>query len=157
MASDAIEIMLVEDTASDAELTMVAFSRSHLANKIFVAGDGVEALDYMFCRGKFSDRQSDATPKLILLDLKLPKISGLDVLKQLKGDARTRSTPIVALTSSNDHRDIADCYALGVNSYIVKPVNFQKFSDAVRQLGLYWLLLNKPPPKTPGYVPPQTA
>jgi two-component system, response regulator len=157
MMSNAVEILLVEDTPSDAELTMLAFSRGHLANKLQVANDGIEALDYMFCRGKFSDRKFDDVPKLILLDLKLPKISGLEVLKQLKTDPRTRATPIVVLTSSNQQRDIADCYALGVNSYIIKPVNFQKFADAVRQLGMYWLLLNELPPQPAGYVPPQTV
>jgi CheY-like chemotaxis protein len=139
-----IEILLVEDNPSDVELTMHALRENHIGNQVKVVRDGAEALSVFFD----SDSQTGQPithPKLILLDLKLPKIDGLEVLKQLKDDPRTKSIPVVMLTSSNEERDVVESYKLGVNSYIVKPVDFEQFTDSVRQLGLYWLILNQAP------------
>lgn len=137
-----VDILLVEDNASDLELTLHALRKYRLTNNIEIARDGAEALDFLFS----GDEHDPAKPpRLVLLDLKLPKVDGLEVLKRLKNDRRTQSIPIVILTSSNQERDLVESYALGVNSYIVKPVDFNQFIDAVRQLGLYWLLLNQPP------------
>lgn len=141
--NEAIEILLVEDTPSDVELTLRAFKKNNFANKIFVVGDGQEALDYIYKEGQFKDRETTELPRLILLDLKLPKISGIEVLKVLKTDPVTKKIPIVVLTSSKEDRDIHECYNLGVNSYIAKPVDFNQFVTTVRELGLYWLLLNE--------------
>ncbi|HTP43659.1 MAG TPA: response regulator [Candidatus Acidoferrum sp.] len=143
--SDAIEILLVEDNPADAELTIHALQKSKLVNQIRHLQDGAEALDFLFCRGSFSSRQS-APPRLILLDLKLPKVDGLDVLKEIKSDFRTKAIPVILLTSSKEERDVAASYRLGVNSYIQKPVNFAEFQDVVKQLGMYWLLVNSKPP-----------
>lgn len=144
----AVEILLVEDNSSDAELTLHAFRKSKLANRVELARDGAEALDFLFCRGAFSARHFDSPPNLILLDLKLPKVDGLQVLETVKGDARTKAIPIIVLTSSKEETDLVKSYKLGVNSYIQKPVNFSEFQDVVQQLGMYWLLLNNGPPVT---------
>ncbi len=143
MAQDPVEILLVEDNPHDAELALYALQKHKLANHIEVLRDGAEALDYLFCRGSHTGRHLDDQPKLILLDLKLPKMDGIDVLRELKADPRTQAIPVVMLTSSREERDIVESYRLGVNSYIVKPVDFQRFTDAVRQIGFYWLLLNE--------------
>ncbi len=141
---NAVEILLIEDNPRDAELTLRAFKKNNLANNILVAEDGVEALDFFFCRGKFADRNILNPPKVVLLDLKLPKISGLEVLKTVKGDQRTAHIPIVVVTSSNQEPDIIEAYKLGANSYVVKPVDFDQFINAMSSLGLYWLLVNEP-------------
>lgn len=143
--SRSIEILLVEDSPEDLELTLRALRKANLANHIEVARDGAEALDFIFCEGAHKHRRMDDVPRLILLDLKLPKIDGLEVLKRIKSEERTRSIPIVILTSSKEQKDVLEGYRLGVNSYIVKPVNFDGFTAAVQELGMYWLLLNQPP------------
>jgi CheY-like chemotaxis protein len=140
-----VEILLVEDNPSDAELALHALKKHKLANRIEVVRDGAEALDFIFARGSFSHRDINQTPRVVLLDLKLPKVDGLEVLRQVKGDPRTRKIPVVVLTSSREERDVMESYNLGVNSYILKPVDFQQFTEAVRTIGLYWLLLNEPP------------
>ena len=137
------EILLVEDNASDEALTLRAFKKSNFVNPIVVARDGQQALDYLFARGPHAGRE---LPQVVLLDLKLPKVDGLDVLKALRADARTKLLPVVVLTSSNEERDLLNSYSLGANSYVQKPVDFGQFAEAVRQLGLYWLVLNHPPP-----------
>lgn len=139
------EILLIEDNMSDAELTIRALKKSYIANKIVHLKDGVEALDYLFGEGPFATRDISIRPRVILLDLKMPKVDGIEVLRRVKSDERTRSIPIVVLTSSNEDPDVATCYELGVNSYIVKPVGFEGFYKAVSELGMYWLLLNQPP------------
>jgi two-component system, response regulator len=141
-----VEILLVEDNSADAELTLHAMRKSKLANNIELVRDGEEALDFLFCRGNFSHRHVSAAPRLILLDLKLPKVNGLQVLQTIKRDPRTRAIPVIILTSSKEERDLVNSYQFGVNSYIQKPVNFAEFQEVVRQLGMYWLLLNQPPP-----------
>ncbi|MCD4753014.1 MAG: response regulator [Anaerolineaceae bacterium] len=138
-----VEILLVEDNPQDEELTLHALRKSKLINPIHVVRDGAEALDFIFTRGQFSNRQIDSPPKVILLDLKLPKIDGLEVLRQIKEDPRTKSIPVVVLTSSQLEEDIIKSYELGVNSFITKPVDFQQFSEAIVQIGLYWAVLNK--------------
>ena len=143
---DGVEILLVEDNASDAELTFHALQKQNLANRIQHVWDGEEALEFLFCRGAFSARRPELGPRLILLDLKLPKIDGLQVLREIKNDPGTRRIPVIILTSSKEERDLVNSYQLGVNSYIQKPVNFAEFQDTVRQLGMYWLLLNAAPP-----------
>jgi CheY-like chemotaxis protein len=143
--SNEVEILLVEDNPNDVELTLRALKKNHLANRVVVVTDGEEALDFIFARGQFNNRKIEDGPKVILLDLKLPKVDGLEVLRAVKGDPRTKVIPVVVLTSSNEERDILESYHLGVNSYIVKPVDFDKFIEAVNSLGLYWLLLNQPP------------
>ena len=140
------EILLVEDNPSDPELTIHALEKSKVINKIQHLQDGAAALDYLFCRGAYSDRHFDSPPRLILLDLKLPKIDGLGVLQEIKTDPRTKAIPVILLTSSKEERDVAMGYQLGVNSYIQKPVNFTEFQDVVKQLGMYWLLVNAKPP-----------
>jgi two-component system, response regulator len=144
--TDVIEILLVEDNPSDAELTLHALRKHKVANQIQHVRDGEEALDFLFCRGSFSGRQFDNAPHLVLLDLKLPKVDGLPVLQAVKSDPRTRAIPIIVLTSSKEERDMVNTYQFGANSYIQKPVNFGDFQDVVRQLGLYWLLMNSKPP-----------
>lgn len=143
--SEPVKILLVEDNPNDVELALHAFKKHRLSNSVHVVRDGEEALDFLFCRGAWSDRDKSSGPRIILLDLKLPKVDGLEVLRQIKGDPSTRTTPIVVLTSSSEEPDIEECYRLGVNSYIVKPVDFDQFSEAVAQLGFYWLLLNVAP------------
>jgi CheY-like chemotaxis protein len=145
MDENSIEILLVEDNPNDVELTLHALKKNNLTNRIHVVRDGAEALEYLFSSGAYAGRDLNQTPKVILLDLKLPKVDGMEVLKRIKADERTRSIPVVVLTSSREERDIVDSYRLGVNSYITKPVDFDQFTEAVRQLGLYWLLLNQPP------------
>jgi two-component system, response regulator len=141
---NAVEIFIVEDNKEDAELTLRALKKNNLANNLLIARDGAEALDFFFCRGKFTNRSFSNTPKIVLLDLKLPKISGLEVLKIVKGDDRTSNIPIVVVTSSREEPDIHEAYKLGVNSYVVKPVDFDQFLNAMSSLGLYWLLVNEP-------------
>ena len=145
MTEHTVEILLVEDNPSDVELTLHAFAKHNLTNQIHVVRDGAEALDFLFCTGPYASRDANARPKVILLDLKLPKVDGLEVLRHVKTDARTRLIPVVVLTSSGEERDLVESYALGVNSYIRKPVDFEQFTEAVRLVGLYWLLLNQPP------------
>src|SRR5271156_2104090 len=140
-----VEILIVEDTQQDLDLALRALRKAKLSNRIQVARDGEEALQFIFCEGPYAQRKIENGPKVILLDLKLPKIDGLEVLQRIKGDPRTKSIPVVILTSSKEQNDVVDSYDLGVNSYIVKPVNFEQFSEAVQNLGLYWLLLNHPP------------
>jgi two-component system response regulator len=140
-----MEVLLVEDNPSDLELTLHVFEKHRLANHIKVARDGAEALEVLLGAEGDSASHSEPLPKVILLDLKLPKVSGLEVLAKIKADARTKSIPVVVLTSSREDRDLFRCYELGVNSYIVKPVDFAQFSEAIRQLGLYWLVLNERP------------
>jgi two-component system response regulator len=141
-----MRILLVEDNPSDIELTIRAFERSRIANELIVAEDGQEALDYLWGQGKWEGRNIQDLPALTLLDLKLPKVSGLEVLRRIRGEARTRRIPVVILTSSKEDQDMAASYDLGVNSYIRKPVDFTQFVSAAEQLGLYWLLMNEPPP-----------
>lgn len=145
MNPSAVEILLVEDSPEDLELTLRALQKANVGNRIEVARDGAEALDFIFCEGAHSDRRIEDVPRVILLDLKLPKVDGLEVLQRIKADSRTKSIPVVILTSSKEQRDVIEGYRLGVNSYIVKPVNFDGFTAAVQQLGFYWLLLNQPP------------
>jgi CheY-like chemotaxis protein len=139
-----IEILLVEDNPADEELALHALRKHHLANSIHVAHDGVEALEFIFCTGPHASRTMN-NPKVILLDLKLPRLDGLEVLRRIKADPRTRTVPVVVLTSSREERDMVESYQLGVNSFMVKPVDFEQFTDTVRQFGFYWLLLNKTP------------
>jgi CheY-like chemotaxis protein len=140
-----IEILLVEDNPNDVELTLRALKKHNLANKVHVVKDGAEALDYLFANEIYANRDISQSPKVVLLDLKLPKVDGLEVLRQIKSDERTKTIPVVVLTSSREEQDMIESYKLGVNSYIVKPVDFDKFLDAVGELGLYWLLLNEQP------------
>jgi len=144
MIENAVEILLVEDNPNDVELTLHAIRKNHISNRIHVVRDGAEALEFIFCTGAYAERKIQETPKVILLDLKLPKVDGLEVLQRIKEDPRIQATPVVVLTSSREESDVVKSYQLGVNSYIVKPVNFKKFTEAVQQLGLYWLLLNQP-------------
>jgi two-component system response regulator len=141
-------ILLVEDNPSDIDLTKRALSKGHILNELVVAEDGQEALDYLFGSGMYADRDSARAPTLILLDLKLPKVDGLEVLRRIRGDSRTKRLPVVILTSSKEEQDIATSYDLGANSYIRKPVDFLQFAEAIENLGLYWLVLNEPPPET---------
>jgi CheY-like chemotaxis protein len=140
-----VEILIVEDNPMDLDLALRALRKANLANHIQIARDGAEALDFLFCEGPHSGRQSENGPRLILLDLKLPKVDGLEVLQRIKGDERTRPIPVVMLTSSREQQDVVESYGLGVNSYIVKPVDFEQFFEAVQKVGLYWLLLNHRP------------
>jgi two-component system response regulator len=139
-------ILLVEDNARDEALTLRALRKSNIANEVVVAHDGVEALEYLFCTGRYVDRNSDQNPQLVLLDLKLPKVDGLQVLEKIRADERTRRLPVVIFTSSNEEEDLVKSYNLGANSYVRKPVEFEKFLEATRQLGLYWLVLNESAP-----------
>ena len=143
--ADAVDILLVEDNPQDAELTTRALKKNNLANRLITVEDGAQALDFIFCRGKYATRDNGHSPKVILLDLKLPKVSGLEVLRALKQDERTRVIPVVVVTSSREDPDIKTAYALGANSYVVKPVEFDAFAESVSSLGLYWLLVNQPP------------
>ena len=143
--STQIEILLVEDSPDDLDMTLRALRKANLANHIQVARDGAEALDFIFCEGVHAGRKMEDMPRLVMLDLKLPKIDGKEVLQRIKSDPRTKLIPVVVLTSSQEQKDVIDSYQLGVNSYIVKPVNFEGFAAAVQELGLYWLLLNHPP------------
>jgi two-component system response regulator len=140
-----VEILLVEDNPNDVELALRALKKHNLTNKVHVVKNGAEALEFIFGTGAYAGRDVNNKPKVILLDLKLPKVDGLEVLRRVKADERTKVIPVVVLTSSTEERDIIESYQLGVNSYIVKPIDFDKFIDAVSELGLYWLLLNQPP------------
>jgi two-component system response regulator len=140
-------ILLIEDNPDDEALTLRALRKNNILNEVAVARDGQEALDYLFCEGAYAARAPDDVPTVVLLDLKLPKIDGLEVLQRVRADARTRLQPVVILTSSKEEQDMVNGYRLGANSYIRKPVDFNQFMDAIRQLGLYWLMLNEPPPK----------
>lgn len=139
-------ILLVEDNRDDEELTRLALEDSHVSNQLVVARDGLEALDWLFCEGKHAGRSPCLVPSLILLDLKLPKINGLEVLERIRDDPRTRRLPVVILTSSKEEQDVIRGYDLGANSYIRKPVDFEQFTQSIKQLGVYWMLLNEPPP-----------
>jgi len=149
MTNDDVEkkvILLVEDNPDDQLLTLRALDRNHVANEVVVANDGVEALDFLFSRGEYAGRKDDDLPAVVLLDLKLPKLDGLEVLRRIRDDEQTRLLPVVVLTSSKEEQDVIRSYNLGANSYICKPVDFSKFTEALRQLRLYWLVLNQPPP-----------
>jgi two-component system, response regulator len=139
-----VEILLIEDNADDEALAIHAFKKQNIANKTFVVRDGAEALEFIFCKGRYADRTIE-NPKLILLDLKLPLVDGIEVLRQIRDEPRTHLIPVVMLTSSNEERDVTETYNLGVNSYIVKPVDFEQFNEVVKELGYYWLLLNRQP------------
>jgi two-component system, response regulator len=145
MTDDKVQILLVEDNPNDVRLALHAFKKHNLANRVQVARDGAEALEFIFCTGAHAHREIENGPKMILLDLKLPLVDGIEVLRRIKADPRTQTTPVVVMTSSREERDIVESYRLGVNSYIVKPVDFDQFTEAVRQLGFYWLLLNQAP------------
>jgi two-component system response regulator len=140
-----VEILLVEDNPDDVELTLHALRKENLANNIHVARDGEEALEFLFCNGTFAGRSIEHPPRLILLDLKLPKVDGMEVLRQLKDDPRTKTIPVVIMTSSKEERDLVNGYGLGANSYIQKPVDFDQFRKTVKSVGMYWLLINQPP------------
>jgi CheY-like chemotaxis protein len=147
VSTNEIEILLVEDNEADEELAVHALRTNNLANRIHVAHDGEEALDFLFCRGEHNGRDFEKPPRLVLLDLKLPKVDGLEVLRQIKNNPRTKAIPIVILTASREERDMVEGYQLGVNSYIQKPVDFVQFREIVKQLGLYWLVVNLAPPR----------
>ncbi|MGA2419904.1 MAG: response regulator [Candidatus Acidiferrum sp.] len=138
-------ILIVEDDAKDVELTLTALEEYNLANEVVVAHDGAEALDYLYCRGDFKARVTD-NPAVLLLDLKLPKVDGLEVLKQIKSDAKLNMIPVVVLTSSKEEKDMVASYRLGVNAYVVKPVDFHEFVNAIKELGVFWAVINEPPP-----------
>jgi two-component system response regulator len=144
------EILLVEDNLEDVEITLRAFQKYHLTSKIHVVRDGEEALECLFSTGRYAERSVCSNTRLILLDLKLPKVEGIEVLQRCKSDPRTKNIPVVVLTSSREERDLIDSYDLGVNSYVVKPVDFPQFTEAIRQLGLYWMLLNQLPSEMSG-------
>jgi CheY-like chemotaxis protein len=150
MNLEELDILLVEDNQDDIDLALHALRRQKLANDIFVARDGEEALDFLFCRRAFAQRSFDHPPKLVLLDLKLPKVDGIEVLKQVKSDPRTKSIPVVIMTSSKEERDLVAGYNLGANSYIQKPVDFDQFRETVKSVGLYWLVINQLPPVRSG-------
>ena len=144
-AENFVEILLVEDNPNDAELTLMALNENNLSNHIVWLKNGKEALDFLFGNGNYTDRNTKNQPKIILLDLKMPKVGGLEVLKKIRSDERTRKIPVAVLTSSKEEKDIIESYQLGVNSYIVKPVDFDKFIESVKEIGFYWLLINQPP------------
>lgn len=146
MTDQGTEILLVEDNPDDAELAMHALRRENIANRIEIARDGEEALDFLFCRGRHAHRTFTQPPRVVLLDLKLPKVDGLEVLREVKNDPRTRAIPVVILTASREEKDLVNGYQLGVNAYIQKPVDFDQFRAIVKQLGLFWLVVNQPPP-----------
>jgi two-component system response regulator len=141
-----VEILLVEDNPSDVKLALHAFRKHNIANHVHVVRDGAEALEFLFCSDRYADRRIENKPKVVLLDLKLPLVDGIEVLRRIKADPRTQMIPVVIMTSSREECDLVESYKLGVNSYIVKPVNFDQFTEVVRQLGYYWLLLNQQPP-----------
>jgi len=146
MNPNSVEVLLVEDNINDAELTIRELKKHHMANNLFHVKDGEEALEFIFANGKFADKRDiQYPPRVILLDIQMPKVNGIEVLQKIKADERTRATPVVILTSSKEDPDIKKCYDLGANSYIVKPVNFEGFAEAIKNLGFYWLLLNQAP------------
>jgi DNA-binding response OmpR family regulator len=145
MNSTEVDILLVDDSQEDVDLALHALRAEHLANSIFVARDGEEALDFLFCRGSHAERSFEHPPKIVMLDLKLPKVDGMQVLKEIKNDERTRTIPVVMMTSSKEERDRVMSYNLGVNSYLQKPVAFDEFRNVVKLLGMYWLVVNQPP------------
>jgi two-component system response regulator len=145
MTEKPVDILLVEDNPSDVEVSLYALRKNKVVNQVQVARDGVDALDFLFCTGQFSERHIEDTPRVIFLDLKLPRVDGMEVLRRVKSDQRTSRIPIVVLTSSREERDLNRCYRLGVNSYVVKPIDFEKFTEVVNQIGLYWLSLNELP------------
>ena len=140
-------ILLVEDNADDEALTLRALNKNRVANRVIVVRDGAEALDFLFCRGTYTDRDPLDLPQVILLDLKLPKVDGLEVLRQVRSDPRTKTLPVVILTSSKEEQDLVAAYSSGANSYVRKPVDFNQFADSIKQLGMYWLILNEVPPR----------
>jgi two-component system response regulator len=142
---NSLQILLVEDNINDAELTIRALKKNNLANKLIHLKDGAEALDFIFAQGRYFERKMSDLPNVIVLDLKMPKVNGIEVLRRIKSDERTKKIPVVMLTSSKEDPDIQKCYSLGVNSYVVKPVEFEHFVKAVSDLGLYWMILNQPP------------
>ena len=144
--SDAVEILLVDDSPEDVELTIRALRRHKIANDIEVVEDGAEALDFLFCRGAYKERKFPHPPKLILLDLKLPKVDGLEVLRAMRADDRTKTIPVVILTSSKEQKDLITGYNLGVNAFVQKPVDFEQFGEAIRHIGMFWMLVNQAPP-----------
>ncbi len=144
MTDRAVEVLLVEDDEDDVDLTMHAFAVSHMANKVHVVRDGAEALEFLFATGRYSERSERNLPRVVLLDLKLPLVDGIEVLREIRGDPRTRYVSVVVLTSSREENDMVETYQLGVNSYIVKPVDFEQFTEATRTIGMYWLLINEP-------------
>ncbi|HXG68707.1 MAG TPA: response regulator [Blastocatellia bacterium] len=146
---EAKKILLAEDNPNDVELTLAALEEHHLANAVVVARDGAEALDYLYRRGQFADRPA-GNPVVVLLDLKMPKVDGLEVLRQVRNDPQLKSIPVVMLTSSREEQDVVESYSLGINAYVVKPVDFTKFLDVVKQLGLFWVVINEPPPGSVG-------
>ncbi len=146
MSASTKSILLVEDNPDDEALAIRAFNRHHIGNEVVVAHDGVEALDYLFGTGTYADRDINIKPTVVLLDLKLPRLDGIEVLRRIRADERTRLLPVVVLTTSSEEQDMLNSYSLGCNSYIRKPVDFLQFSEAIRQLGMYWLLMNEPPP-----------
>ena len=148
MENNGVEILLVEDNPVDIDLTLDALAQAKLANRVHVVRDGAEALEFVFCTGQYADRVN-RNPKLILLDINLPKLNGIEVLKRLRADARTRHIPVAILTTSSEERDVFESYEIGVNSYIVKPVDFEQFTEVVRALGFYWFLINHPPGQVP--------
>ena len=156
MMDHGVEILLVEDNANDELLALHAFKRQHIVNNVHVVRDGAEALEFIFCTGSYADRMIE-NPKMILLDLKLPLVDGIEVLRQIRSDPRTHLVPVVVLTSSNEERDVLETYRLGVNSYIVKPVDFEQFNEVAKHLGYYWLLLNRQPISTNELLPGLTT
>ena len=146
--TDAVEILLVEDNPSDIKLAMHAFQKSNIANHVKVLRDGAEALEYIFCTDRYADRKGHGQPKVILLDLKLPFVDGFEVLRRIKSDPETRAIPVVVMTSSSEDRDMVESYQLGVNGFVQKPVDFEQFTSAIRQLGMFWLLVDKIPYRT---------
>lgn len=145
MPTNSVDILLVEDNPDDAELAIRELKKHNMANNLFHVKDGEEALEFIFATGKYASRNINQTPKVVLLDIQMPKVNGMEVLQKIKSNEQTRATPVVMLTSSKEDPDIQKCYSLGANSYIVKPVNFEGFADAIKNLGFYWLLINKPP------------
>jgi two-component system response regulator len=145
MTDEQVEILLVEDNPEDAEMTMRALRRNHLVTRVHWVNDGAEALDYLFSTGPYAGRDSARPPKVVLLDIKMPKVDGIEVLRKMKSSPATLAIPVVVMTSSNEERDVIETYKLGVNSYIVKPVQFETFLDTVAKLGLYWTLMNRVP------------
>lgn len=145
--NNGVEILIADDSSSDVELTVHALRKAKLANRIHIVEDGEQALEFLFCRGRHSGRSFAVPPRVVLLDLKMPKVDGIEVLRAVRADARTKAIPVVVLTSSNEQRDLIESYNLGVNAYIQKPVEFENFRRVIESIGLFWLVVNEPPPK----------